>query len=430
MPPVCPLPTAATHREFYPGSRLIFRLLGAVAVIALTGCAHQAEIDAVRLDEEFRARLRVVTAQAGPAAAAQAQLLRQRQQYRERSVRSPDGATETRYFPVKSGKGALLAQMLTDNLLATSLPGKESVKVSSYANYDWFYRDNYDQNSTLNYDRDNAIDMLQVIGPTALVSYAEQLIAEAEYRPQVVIDVAVLEISQDRSFDVGVEWNLANASGAFFKSLKNNFRLSSDGSEFTGAPAATFGTIHDKVTIDAILEAVATDNRVEVLSRPTLAVLSGFRAVVNVGEKIPVVQYQPQPGGAVVVQTDFEQVGVNLDVLPTVTKDRIRLDIRPAVSEVTGYSSSGGVFSPIISHSSMRTNVEVESDQTLVLAGLLVRKSERLDRGLPGLKDVPGLRHLTGRTSRGTGWSQIIFLIKPRVLYQSEAEARQALGEK
>jgi type II secretory pathway component GspD/PulD (secretin) len=397
----------------------------------LAGCAHQAQPDDRKLADEFRDRLKVVASQDGPDIQAHEALLRRRQQYRDRTVVSPDGQTVTRLLPVKSGKGVLLAQLVADNLQVVALPGKETVKVTAYPNYDWFYRSNPDESSDATvFDKDSAIDLLQVAGPPAIVDYVEKLITEADYRPQVVIDVAVLELGRGSDFDVGVEWNLKNASQAFFKSLSSNFRFSPIGGEFAGTPTATFGAVHDRVTIDYIIEALAAHSTVEVLSRPTLAVLSGFRAQVDVGEKIPLVKYQPQSGGAVVVETQFEHVGVHLDVLPTVTRDTIRLEIRPAVSEVTGFSTSGGVLSPVISHSSTRTSVEIESDQTLVLAGLYARKHSELQRGLPGLKDVPGLRHLTGRTDRHSEWTHIVFLIKPRVLHQSAAEARQALGIK
>lgn len=381
--------------------------------------------------EDTLNKVEVTVSQEGPSTQYALGLYRKRMEYRERSLASPDGKLVTRFYPVKAGKGNLVKQLVTDNLQANkSIPTGE-IQVASYEKYDWFYE--YTTSTEAGADsapqQAYAMDLLQVTGPPASIAYVDKLIEEAEYRPQVVLDVAVLETSWTGAFDLGTQWTYSHDGKGLFKQFQQDLRLSPEGGEFTGMPTATFSTVHNGWSVQAVIEALSQDQKVHVLSRPTLMVMSGFRAAVVTGQKVPVVSYLPQGNNTVIVQTEFQSVGVHLHVLPTVFKDRIRLDILPEVSEVVGFTDPPAL-SPIIDHSYVNTSVEVKTGDVLILAGLYQKDLETRLKGIPGLKEIPYLKYLYSQEGADGEYSNVVFILKPRVVYSLEDVDEHAEGGK
>ncbi len=404
--------------------------LPALLVACALGCNSLLPDREEEFVDETLHKLSVTADQEGPSTGYLRALLQKRMEYRERSVVSADGNRVTKFLPVKQGKGAILKQIVTDNLQSNPLAQGEDVQVTSYDRYDWFYEypQVAEQGTETTPNQTVTMDLLQIAGTPVAVSYVEKVIEEAEYRPQVLLDVAVLQTTWKDGVDLGAKWSYLSPDRNIVKQFALDQSLTSDPSEsFAGAAGLTLSAIHNSpYGIQAVIEALATRQDVEVLSRPTLLMVSGFRAEIVTGQKVPVPTYTPQAGSTPVVQIQFESVGVHLHVLPIVTRDRIRLDIQPEVSDLIGTVMTGGIPQPVIAHSYASATVEVKSGQTLVLGGLYVRNLRKALSGLPGMMDVPALKYLYSRAGEDKDYSNLVFLLTPRIVYTLDEETAAA----
>jgi general secretion pathway protein D len=113
---------------------------------------------------------------------------------------------------------------------------------------------------------------------------------------------------------------------------------------------------------------------------------------------------------------------VILKVVPRVNPGGlVYLDVSQEVSNPTTKDANGNFT---ISDRSMQTQVAVQSGQTVLLGGLIQQDEGTSDTGIPGLNRIPILGRLFGTTSRNRNRTELIVLITPRVIRNSE-EARQ-----
>jgi general secretion pathway protein D len=118
----------------------------------------------------------------------------------------------------------------------------------------------------------------------------------------------------------------------------------------------------------------------------------------------------------------YINTGVILQVVPRVNPGGlVYLDVSQEVSNPTTQDKNGNYT---ISDRSMQTQVAVQSGQTVLLGGLIQQDEGTSDTGIPGLNRIPFLGRLFGTTSRNRNRTELIVLITPRVIRNSE-EARQ-----
>ncbi|MBY0562953.1 MAG: type II secretion system secretin GspD [Hyphomonadaceae bacterium] len=153
-----------------------------------------------------------------------------------------------------------------------------------------------------------------------------------------------------------------------------------------------------------LLNALAEDRDSNVLSTPSVMTLDNEEASTLVGQQIPITT-----GEAVGDNLDNqfrtiqrEDVGVQLEVRPQISEGgAIRLEIRQEVSNVAGQIISGST-DLITNRREIKTTVQVDPGQIIVLGGLIQEDVQRTDAGIPGLRRIP----LAGRLFRSEGTSR------------------------
>jgi pilus assembly protein CpaC len=133
-----------------------------------------------------------------------------------------------------------------------------------------------------------------------------------------------------------------------------------------------------------------------------------------------------------VVGAEYMDTGVTLNVSPwIVSKDTIRLEIRPEVSAVTGFApvqtSAGLVGNPIISTRNATTTVNVRDGEIFVLGGLLVNNDVESVRKIPLLGDLPLIGAFFRFTRKQKVRSELLFLIQPRILADLPLEGEKTV---
>jgi general secretion pathway protein D len=119
----------------------------------------------------------------------------------------------------------------------------------------------------------------------------------------------------------------------------------------------------------------------------------------------------------------YLNTGVTLDVKPRVNPGGlVYLDIQQEVSKPGAPAVTGG--NPPINQRLIQTQVAVQSGETLLLGGLIQDNDTSGQAGLPLISKVPFLRNLFGSTTNSKDRTELIVLITPRVIRNSD-EGRQ-----
>ncbi len=262
---------------------------------------------------------------------------------------------------------------------------------------------------------------------------------------QVQIEAKVLEVTLTGDLQFGVQWWLAglintggNATGYQYGpdyqgNPADRHRASAGGSSppGVGGGAGLFYSFLNK-NFQVAINALQTNGNSKILSAPSMVVLNNQEAQITVGTQIPIVQtsivgYPTTTGTSTngeitnsgIGQVSYISTGVTLDVKPRVNPGGlVYMDITQEVS-APGTPAPGSV-NPPISQRQLQTQIAVQSGQTVLLGGLISENDISSDSGVPGLSSIPLLGKLFGNTDKNRTRTEIIVLITPQVITNSE----------
>ncbi|MBP1636354.1 MAG: pulD [Acidobacteria bacterium] len=260
------------------------------------------------------------------------------------------------------------------------------------------------------------------------VEAAARLIAAIDKaRPEVVIDVEVLEVDRTRMMEYGLQFaspgtsNPAgisgqvdvNKEGLTLYDLRN---LTASGVFLTGVPALFY-------------RLMMSDTNTRVLANPQLRAWDGATAQARFGERVPVpmTTFTPIATGGVpqqpVTSFNYENIGVNIDITPRTHHDaNVSLALKVEISNISG---TGYGELPKFGNRSVSTVIRLKDGETSVLAGLIRDDERTVLEGVPGLSEVPVLGRLFARNRKENQETDIILTLTPhivRVLDLTEAD--------
>jgi len=230
---------------------------------------------------------------------------------------------------------------------------------------------------------------------------------------QVLIEVMIAEVNLDESSKMGVEWTY----------LKND-----DVSMSTNLLSANMGSSGLQVLVGnperwtATLNALATDNKVNILSSPTILASNSLPAKIDISQEIPITTSQYQytnnlDSGLLETSIEYRDTGVMLSVTPNINElGLVTMEINQEVSEQAPSVPVGGVEYPSFYKRSTETTLTVQSGQTIVIGGLIRENSADGTAGVPWFITLPGIRWLFGTQSEERRKTELIIMISPYVL--------------
>ncbi len=279
---------------------------------------------------------------------------------------------------------------------------------------------------------------------------------------QVQIEARILEVTLTDGLQYGVQWWLGNLmkgpnGGRYYNPrtglpepdnlYPNPYHRT--GSTIGGAgpsptddknPASFFYSFLNS-KFQVAISALEASGAAKTLSAPSLVVNNNQEASLSVGDQIPVTQTYYNGLGSIGSTTNsngttsptnysgltgsvqYLNTGVQLSVMPRVNPGGlVYLDIQQEVS--TPGATSGTNVNPQIAQRQIQTSVAVQSGQTLLLGGLIKEIKQDSNTSVPLLGKVPVLKNLFGSTKHSTDRTELIVLITPRVINNSD-EARQ-----
>jgi general secretion pathway protein D len=262
---------------------------------------------------------------------------------------------------------------------------------------------------------------------------------------QVVIEAKILQVDLSGNLQFGVKWAFENArlgEDTFnFRSRVRGFGSANEGRDSwvsyagaigdTGALTWTFVN----TAAEAMLSALQTDGRTEILSAPSLVVLNNKEASINVGQQLPVVSSfiggggldpnNPGTGNPAFNQSyvQFRDVGVILSVTPRVNPGGlVFLEIKQEKSSPGSGPVVGGNIS--VNKQTIETEIAVQSGETVLLGGLIDDSEQKNKDGVPGLSKIPIIGRLFGSTSLNKKRTELLVLITPTVIENAQ-QARE-----
>lgn len=272
--------------------------------------------------------------------------------------------------------------------------------------------------------------------------------------PQVVIESYLVTTNENLNRDLGIQWGYSyTASPATGNPTGVNFpgTINASGSGLTTGsgrvpfvadfPAAVsagagsaielvLGSLNGSQSLDARLTALETQGKARVISRPRVVTLNNKVAQIKSRRtvRVPIISGSLNVGGAGSTQgggNAFQEfdVGITLKITPQISSDGfVLLDVDAESSELTDASvkpSGSSSFFPIIPDTLLRTassNVLIRAGQTFVLGGILADNMRQSEKGIPYLKDAPGIGWLFRENLRSRVKDELLVFITPKLV--------------
>ena len=291
----------------------------------------------------------------------------------------------------------------------------------------------------------NSMNAIIIRDTPAKVAIAEKIIRDVDKaKPEVVVDVAVLEVRRDVTRQIGL-FPTSSGGPGIQTSVAPTVRGAAPATGGTGTTPApstggsiglnrlgTLSSADFSVTLPgAQLNALLNDGNTRILQRPEIRASDNQRATLRIGDRRPIAtgSFQPGVGGTVVsplVQTQFQyiDVGVNLDITPKVhNNEEITLAVRIEISAVTGEVNIGGITQPIIGQRIIEHNIRLREGEINVLGGIFQRQNVESVTGVPGLSQIPLLRYIFSNVSTNLAEDEVLIVLRPHALRRPDITA-------
>ena len=310
----------------------------------------------------------------------------------------------------------------------------------------------------------NTQNVIMVRGTVDQVMLAEKLVSDVDKpKSEVVIDVVVMEANRSRTRDLAATFQSGGTSGLrlpvsfsprdILGSIKDTATSTTGtgtttGTTTTGTNTATGGLVRLPRVRDIrledfaisvpnfLLQALMTDRGTRVLQSPQVRATHGVKSSLKIGDRFPYATGSFQPGvGAIGVsplvstQFQFADVGVNVDVTPTIHgADEVSMQVEIDISNVRDRIDVGGLSQPVIGQRKFTHFVRLRQGEVSLLGGLMQNQDTRSFSGTPGPGHVPVLRRLFGSESVERTNSELLIALVPHIVRTPDVQDYNVRG--
>lgn len=255
---------------------------------------------------------------------------------------------------------------------------------------------------------------------------------------QVLIEATVVEVALSDSFEAGVDWQvLASGVNGFsaIQALVGAPFVNDESVDRVVPPAGLMSLVQQggQADIGATLSLLEQFGDVRILSRPRIIALNNQSSVLKVVDNrvyftVNIERRQTETRDEIVTESEIHTVPVGLvmNVTPQISRSgAVMLNVRPTLSRILGFVNDpnpelaeanvrNGV--PEIQVREMESMLLVQSGNMAIIGGLMQDTSEGNDAQLPGLGNLPVLKHLFSRRSRNRRQTELLIVLRPTVI--------------
>ena len=251
--------------------------------------------------------------------------------------------------------------------------------------------------------------------PERIAAAGKLIRAIDKARPEVIIDVELLEVNRSTLLEYGLQFASLGSPGI-------------DGQLDVNRPGLTLEDLDSLTEVDAFVANVPglfyrllkSDANTRILANPSLRTSEGLSAQARFGERVPVPvsTFVPIAQGGVAQQPitsfNYENIGVNIDITPqTHHNDDVSLTLNVEISNISG---TGFGDLPTFGNRSITTTIRLRDGETNILAGLIRDDERDTLAGVPGLSDLPLIGRLFARNTREAQETDIILTLTPHII--------------
>ena len=232
---------------------------------------------------------------------------------------------------------------------------------------------------------------------------------------QVLIEASIVEVQLVDGLQYGLEWIFQNGIGNDY-SGKGTLDLLGGAGLSTIAPGFSYEVSNSAGDMKAVVNALAEESLVNVISTPSVLVLDNHTAAIHVGDQQPIQSMvSVTDGGVAQTSIEYKDTGVKLEVTPSVNDGGlVTLDIMQSVTDVGPEDSATGQRS--FTERNVSSRIAVRSGDSVVLGGLIRDNDAKSKSGVPLLMDIPVLGSLFSNTSNTLVRTELLVFITPRVV--------------
>jgi general secretion pathway protein D len=243
---------------------------------------------------------------------------------------------------------------------------------------------------------------------------------------QVVIEASILEVTLTDKLRYGLEWSFNNNIGNDYEGIGQLANAATGPAAVV--PGFSYAITNSIGDIKAVLNALAEESLINVISTPSVMVLDNHEAYIHVGDQVPIFSAQTTTDGGVTTQSvEYKDTGVQLNVRPSVNAGGlITMQIAQSVTDVGTVDSATGQRSFL--ERSIMSRVAVRSSESVVLGGLIRENASNTESGVPFLYKLPVIGPLFGSTDKEDRRTELLVIITPRAIY-NEQELREVSKE-
>jgi general secretion pathway protein D len=250
---------------------------------------------------------------------------------------------------------------------------------------------------------------------------AEKLLSNIDKpKAEVVIDIAVMQVSRDRVRNMGT----SPPTGASIVMTPGQSG-SGGGNQLTLNSLGRLNATNFLVNIPgASLTFLMSDSNTRIIQNPQVRALDNEKATLKIGDRVPIAtgSFQPGSGGGGInplVNTQFQylDVGVNIDIVPHIhSEHEVTLKMVLEISSVTGSQNIGGISQPVIGQRRIEHETRLVDGDVNLVGGILEESETQSLSGYPWIAKIPILKYLFGQEDKQRRENEIVFAITPHIV--------------
>ncbi len=281
-----------------------------------------------------------------------------------------------------------------------------------------------------------------------LVVYANKMEFEAikslvenldKQKKQILITAFITEVSQTALKELGVRWQVLGTQGgvAFKGGISDSafYNLIGASNFVAGVLTDTGKTINingntlffpELLFMFSLLEKGTGFN---VISSPKILAMDNMKAKINVSQVIPFAEsIKYDVNGNPIVNYNYKEVGLLLEVTPHISGKNVIMELHQEVNDIIGFESAQvGNLSYIVPKTSKRevdTTITIENGKTVILGGLISKKTVKTMEGVPLFSHLPLIGNLFKYRSRSKDKTNLFVFITPFVINKPDDLAK------
>jgi general secretion pathway protein D len=246
---------------------------------------------------------------------------------------------------------------------------------------------------------------------------AQKLITDLDKpKAEVVIDIAIMEVSTDRLHTIGT--TVPTSTSIALQAAPAGVGTVNIG----GLNGGTFAMAVPGGSFSFLM----SDSNTKVLQNPRIRVLDNGKATLKIGDRVPIATGSFSSAGGVsgggispLVNTQFQylDVGVNIDITPHILSGgEVNLKMVLEVSTVTGSTDIGGISQPTIGQRHIEHETRLGDGEMSLVGGILEDSETQSLGGYPWLGNIPLLKYLFGQEKKDRRKTEIVFAVIPHIV--------------